>query len=47
MQIIKGKKSIICILFFDKYADKANALIFCLILWAKFSMTVSQHKELV
>ena len=47
MQIIKGKKLAICILFFEKYADKVNSLIFCLILWAKFSTTVSQHKELV
>lgn len=47
MQIIKGKKSVICILFFEKYADKVNSLIFCLILWAKFSTTVFQHKELV
>ena len=36
MQIIKGKKSAICILFFEKYADKVNSLIFCLFLWASF-----------
>ena len=36
MQIIKGKKSTICILFFEKYADKVNSLTFCLILWASF-----------
>lgn len=36
MQIIKGKKSAICILFFEKYADKVNSLTFCLILWASF-----------
>ena len=45
MQIIKGKKSAICILFFEKYADKVNSLTFCLILWAKFSTTVFQHDE--
>ena len=36
MQIIKGKKSVICILFFEKYADKVNSLIICLFLWASF-----------